>query len=269
MEQTKQYSKENPLYEHIADNPFYLFLKKESFFFNIPHYHESLELVYMLKGSTTVHLGSETYTMTKGDAFLSNSEQVHFYENDDPDKLGIVVVLSNKYTHNFRELCKNATLPSFLTNKKANVELCTLLQNWIDHKDRTFLTDCAFANLLLDKLIKLYGFVDSNEMDTLNSTAISFINYIHENYHLDISLEAASEHFGYSKEYFSKKFKQIVGKNFLSFVNSIRLQKAVELLNDPDKKYTFNEVCAKCGFNNSASLYRHLKKVKQANPRFQ
>ena len=38
---------------------------------------------------------------------------------------------------------------------------------------------------------------------------------------------------------------------------------------NPDKKYTFNEVCAKCGFNNSASLYRHLKKVKQANPRFQ
>ena len=82
-----------------------------------------------------------------------------------------------------------------------------------------------------------------------------------------LSLDSMAYRFGYSKEYFSKKFKQNVGKNFLSYLNDVRLQKAVEFLNDPERTMTFNEICTKCGFNNSATLYRHLKKIRQANPR--
>ena len=32
MKQAKKYTIENPLYEHPADNPYYLFFKKENFF---------------------------------------------------------------------------------------------------------------------------------------------------------------------------------------------------------------------------------------------
>ena len=51
MSQQKQYTMNNPLFEHPADNPFYLFLKKEHFFFDIPHYHKSLEFIYIIKGN--------------------------------------------------------------------------------------------------------------------------------------------------------------------------------------------------------------------------
>jgi AraC-like DNA-binding protein len=268
MKTTKQYSIESPLFEHPADNPFYLFLKKENFFFDIPHYHKSLEFIYIIKGKTTAHLGDSVYELSKGDALICANEQVHFYENYDKNKLAFIVLLSSSYLHDFDIFSKGSTFPTVLKNKKANAEIYDLLQEWIDYKDRTFLVDCAFSNLFLDKLIKLYGLVGVTEYESMNTTAVSFINYIQENYHLNLSLDSMAYHFGYSKEYFSKKFKQSVGKNFLSFLNDVRLQKAVELLNDPDKKYTFNEICSKCGFNNSATLYRHLKKIKQANPCF-
>ncbi len=268
MNQSKPYSIENPLFEHPADNPFYLFLKKEHFFFDIPHYHKSLEFIYVIKGETTAHLGENVYTLSKGDAMICSNEQVHFYENYDKNKLGFIVLLSSSYLHNFNIFNKGSTFPTVLKNKKANAEIYALLQEWFDYKDRTFLVDCAFANLFLDKLIKLYGLIGATEYESMNTTAISFINYVQENYHLNISLDSIAYHFGYSKEYFSKKFKQAVGKNFLSFLNDVRLQKAVELLNDPERKYTFNEVCSRCGFNNSATLYRHLKKIKQVNPCF-
>lgn len=266
MKQTKHYTNENPLYEHPADNPYYLFLKKENFFLDIPHYHKSLEFLYMIKGKTTVHLGETTHELSKGDAIVFDNEQVHFYDNFDKSKLGFVVVLSSSYLHDFEVFNKNSRFPTLLLNKKANAEIYNLLQEWFNCEERSFLIDCGYSNLFLDKLIKLYGVIGKPEYNTMNTTAIAFINYVQENYDQDLSLESAAYRFGYSKEYFSKKFKQVVGKNFLTFLNDLRLQKALELLNAPDRDLTFSEICAKCGFNNSATLYRHLKKIRQANP---
>ena len=257
MEKTTQ--RATPFYEHFADDPFYLFLSKETFLFDEPHYHESIELTYIVRGKTTVHLNGSAHDLSEGDIFLCNKQHVHFYENYDHDKLALCVVLSNKYTHDFREVHKNTVFPSFLTNREYNAQIYALLLDWFNFKDRTFLSDCAYANLLLDKIVKLYGF-DTEPFDPINTTAIQFINYITDNYNQNISLESAAKHFGYSKEHFSKKFKQTVGKNFLSFLNTIRLQKAIELMNDTDQKRTFNEICSMCGFNNPSSLYRHLRK---------
>jgi AraC-like DNA-binding protein len=170
-------------------------------------------------------------------------------------------VLSNKYTHDLRELHKKAFFPAFLTNKAHNAQIYQLLQSWFDYKGRTFLVDCAFANLLFDKIIKLYGLNDAQEHENLNEKAIDLINYILKNYNQNISLDSAAQHFGYSKEYFSKFFKQTVGKNFLEFLNAIRIQKALDMLNDTKNKKSVQEICSACGFNNPTSFYRHLKKA--------
>lgn len=249
-----------PFYENLADDPFYLFLKKETFLFDEPHYHESIELTYIIQGKTTVHLNGTAYDLSEGDIFLCNRQNVHFYENDTGEKLALCVVLSNKYTHDFRQVHNNKQFPSILKNPEYNQEIFALLSEWFEFEDRSFLTDCAYANLLLDKVIRLYGFYEGESFDPINNIAIQFINYINENYNKDISLESAAKHFGYSKEHFSKKFKQAVGKNFLSFLNTTRVQKALELMNDPGQKRTFNEICLACGFNNPSSLYRHLRK---------
>ena len=254
----------SPFYEHSADDPFYLFVKKETFLFDVPHYHESIELVYMIRGDATAHLGGSSFRLSEGDIFIANAQQVHVYENTSNEKLAFCVLLSNKYTHDFRQVHKGMCFPPFLTDKKRNAEIYELLQQWFDYGEKTFLTDCAFANLLLDKLVKLYGFADPHSYDTINTMAIQLINYINDNYDKPISLETASAHFGYSKEYFSKIFKYAVGKNFLSFLNTTRTQKAIEMMNDPENKQSLHDICAACGFNNTVSLYRNLKKAKTA-----
>lgn len=257
----KGYPKDKTVYEDFADNEFYLFLEKHTFFLDVPHYHDSLEFLCVLKGNTSVHLNGTAHNLSEGEIFICNSQMVHFYENYDEDKLAFILVLSGKYVRTFREVYKNATLPSFLRNKEANVQIFDHLEKWFNKTDRTILTDCANSNILLDMIIKLYDVDVSDPEDYNNTLAIQFINYVNENYNKDISLDSAAKHFGYSKEYFSKKFKQTVDKNFLSFVNAVRLQKAVEMLKNPNNKMTFLEICLACGFNNTTSLYRHLKKA--------
>lgn len=251
----------NPTYDNLADAPFYLFFKKETFLLDVPHYHDSVEIVYMIRGKAKTYVNGTSYEFSEGDISICNTQQVHFYENYPQEKLAFCVVLSNKYTHDFRQVHKNTTFPSLLTNKEHNAKVFQLLSEWFNLKDRTFLTDCAYANLLLDMLVKLYGFSDAKAVNPLNETAIKLVNYVNENYAQPITLQSAAKHFGYSTEYFSKMFKHAVGKNFLAFLNTTRTQQAKKMLADPKRKYTLHEICTACGFNNTISLYRNLKRL--------
>lgn len=261
MENTlKQTPALNYIHETQSDEPFYLFLETATYLLEIPHYHDSFELVYLINGKSKVHVGNKTFPFEAGDIFIVNSQQVHFYENPPEDKLALIVVFGNKYMHSFKQLHQGKPFPSLLTNKEYNDEIYSLLLTWLGFDDKTFLSDCAFANLLLDKIIKLYGFGNLDEQDPIHTLATKFINYINDHYAEPLTLEDTAQKFGYSKEYFSKLFKRTVGVNFLSFVNAIRAQKAVEMMNDPLKKHSTQEICAACGFNNAVSLYRNLKK---------
>ncbi len=262
----KGYPKDKTVYEDFADGSFYLFLEKHTFFLDVPHYHDSLEVLYVIKGKTTVHANGASHDLSAGEIFICNSQMVHFYENYDNDKLALIAVLSAKYLRTFREVYKNVNFPSVLRDKKANAEIYAILDEWFNLKKRNVLVDCAYSNLFLNKVVELYPLTPYGQEDENNVLAINFINYVNENYNKDITLESAAKHFGYSKEYFSKKFKQTVDKNFLAFVNSIRLQKAIEMLENPNNKLTFFEVCLACGFNNTTSLYRHLKKAEYPLP---
>ena len=257
----KGYPKDKTVYEDFADGSFYLFLEKHTFFLDVPHYHDSLEVLYLIKGKTTVHVNGACHNLSQGDIFICNSQMVHFYENYEDDKLALIAVLSAKYLRTFRDVYKNANFPTVLRNKEANAEIYSILEKWFSLERRNVLVDCAYSNLFLDKIVELYGVIPIGQDDENNILAINFINYVNENYNKEITLELAAKHFGYSKEYFSKKFKQTVDKNFLAFVNSIRVQKAIEMLQNPNNKLSFLDVCLVCGFNNATSLYRHLKKA--------
>lgn len=257
----KDYPKDKTHYEHYADDAYYIFLQKHTFFLDVPHYHDSIEIMCVTKGKTTVHLNGATHDLSEGEIFICNSQMVHYYENYDEEKLAIIVVLSGKYMRTFKEVFKNALLPTFLRDKDANKLIFTIMERWFSDENRSILIDTAYANALLDKIISLYGVIPIDQAKDNNELAIQFINYVNEHYSEELSLESVAKHFGYSKEYFSKKFKQTLDKNFLSFLNAVRLKKAIELLQDKNNKMSFIEICLACGFNNTTSLYRHLKKA--------
>ena len=193
----KGYPKDKTVYEDFADESFYLFLKKQDFFLDVPHYHDSIEILYVLKGSTTVHINGTSHNLSEGEIFICNSQLVHFYENYENDKMAIIAVLSSKYLRTFREVYKHANFPSVLRDKQSNLEIFSILEKWYNLNRRSVLIDCSYANLLLDKIVELYGVIPPSEEDENNILAINFINYVNENYNKDITLESAAKYFGW------------------------------------------------------------------------
>jgi two-component system response regulator YesN len=130
---------------------------------------------------------------------------------------------------------------------------------------------------------KVFGMIDENKTHNENFTMISnvFINlcntikderqnknedlkqkiklYMYENYMSDeFCLTKAAEDFKLSETYFSKFFKDHVGGNFSTFLETIRMEKACELLTNTELK--IDDLSTKIGYLNAYAFSRAFKR---------
>ena len=83
--------------------------------------------------------------------------------------------------------------------------------------------------------------------------------YIDENYSKDISLDDISRIMDISPYYFSKLFKEKTGVGYVEFLTALRIEKAKELLKQPDK--SMKEICLSVGYSDPNYFSRIFKKV--------
>lgn len=250
-----------PTYEHESSETRHLFFKTDDIVLHIPSFHESHELIYVIHGKILAHIDDKTFSMSDGDICFVNKNQVHFYEKQTAEISVICLVLGYSYTHHFREQHKDSFLPNAMKDKTKNKKLIDILTTWL-HSERTFLLNCAYANMLYDAILSTYGFAEIQEPQRKTQLAQQFIEYIHANYASPIDLTSMAKAFGYTKEYFSKLFNEVVGQHFLNVLNAVRLQHANELLAEFPQK-SVAEVCDECGFNSVVTFYRYNKKFQK------
>lgn len=97
-----------------------------------------------------------------------------------------------------------------------------------------------------------------------NSVITEVIKYIHQNYDQNISLETTAKHFFIDKSYLCKLFKKHIARNFNDYLMQIRINKAKELLNNPE--YTVNVVSSKVGYSDYSYFGRIFKKMVGITP---
>lgn len=90
------------------------------------------------------------------------------------------------------------------------------------------------------------------------------ISWIQENYHQDLSLEDMAAKIGCSPTYTSKLFKKETNYDIITYLSSIRIAHAKELL--CTTKMTLEEISAAVGFNHQQTFIRNFKKLTGLTP---
>lgn len=98
----------------------------------------------------------------------------------------------------------------------------------------------------------------------INQILQNAINYICENYTMSITLNELAEHTYVSTYYLSRMFKKELGKNFVEYLNEIRIEKAKELLKD--NKYKTYEVAELVGIQDPHYFSKIFKKYVNMTP---
>ena len=89
------------------------------------------------------------------------------------------------------------------------------------------------------------------------------LDYIDENIDKTITLSAAAEATGVTPSYLSSMFKQVMGDNFIHYVNDLKLKKASEMLLDGKSVGTVSQIL---GFNDVSYFSKLFKKYSGISP---
>lgn len=90
------------------------------------------------------------------------------------------------------------------------------------------------------------------------------ITFVENHYREPLSLKTLSYEFNITAPYLGKLFRDETGETFTSWLNNLRIEKAVELMKTTD--YTVREIALKTGYVNSNYFYRLFKKYMNVNP---
>lgn len=84
------------------------------------------------------------------------------------------------------------------------------------------------------------------------------VNHMTEQYWEDITIEQMAKRYHFNPDYLSRLFKKETGDNFLNTLTRIRMQKAVELLADPEIKVY--EIAERVGIHDTRYFGQMFKK---------
>jgi two-component system, response regulator YesN len=106
-----------------------------------------------------------------------------------------------------------------------------------------------------------YEGVETREYYVLDGIA----SYIEASYMQDLNLEKISKMACMSRFRFCRAFKERFGKSFISYLNTVRIRKASELLRKPN--YSIQEISYDVGYRNAGHFNRVFKTVHKISPR--
>lgn len=241
-------------YEAIVDMPDYCYFMRVPNEYCTVHFHRSLEVLCVISGNHYVCINGNSRLLEAGDIAVVKPFETHYYCHRDNSEIYVFVV-EDTYLRDFFELYRNRHFESFLCDKEYNQRVLALFDRWHESKEEGgVLLNKGYVNLILDALSKHYPLVNFRS-DRSSHLIIEVLKYLAENYAEDITLDDIAARFSYSKYHFSMIFNRYVGVNLKSYLNSLRLSKVRECLQQ-DSNANLLDVVLKCGFNSLRTYYR-------------
>lgn len=257
--------KEKGVYLPDADVARQIYIKEDPRLASVGHFHEGIELVAILEGEVEAYHLTRREKLHAGELFFADSFECHYYKQLTPQIKAVVIVLSSEYTSIFREIYAGMTFPFFMKDKERNAGIIEWMRQWLNEKEKTYMLNVGYCNVLLSKIAENYT-LEKREEKKDKSVSIKLLKYINDHFTEDISMTMVAKNIGYTKEYCSKIFAEVVGMRFRDYLNFLRMKKANEYFSmKKELKMTTTEIVYKCGFNSTATFYRAQKVLQGKN----
>jgi len=237
------------------------------------HFHEEIEIFYVVSGSVVLCVDGNIYTASCGDVGIIMPGEIHSYSSK-TNNVYIMKIIppSNSENTDFSllRLKNNLVTSSFDSNyvNAKNIILEIFEEN--KHKEKGY--KIAISKYALELLIVIlrdmeYEIVSIEEKKKIASRLwlLKTVNeYVENNYTNTILLKDIAKHCGYSLFYFAHFFKETTNISFVDYLSAFRAEKARQLILISDKKLT--DIAFLCGFNNIRSFNRVFKKQFNVSP---
>ena len=226
-----------------------------------PFVHPIYVLHIVTKGSAVLRMGEREYTLKRGSVFFAFPAYLYYLEHSEDFEYIYISFMGGGAT-------------SFLSKCNISPEnpvfddygfLCSMFESSIRRITPTN------SNLLTESVL-YYAFSyfcksDDGEDTEKNAGTIfeSIVNYVDHHFReSDMSLGRLANVFSYSEKYLSSLFKKNMKVGFITYLNSLRVQYASELISKGE--LSISEIAKACGYSDYSYFSRVFKKNTGKSP---
>ncbi len=243
------------------------------------HWHSELEFVYIKNGVATIYVGNTKLILTSGNGIFINTKVIHRFESSAstiiPNIVFSPLLLSSKesliYQKYIQPLLTATDFQVFSPEVAWQKEVLKDLIELFSIQEETEPSELQTVQLLF-KIWQLL-FDNTNTISTTrnNTTDIKdqarlqiILQYIHENYASNLTLEDLTQLVSLSKSSVLNLFNTYIHESPIDYVLHYRLKKAAHLLLTTENSISY--IAQNTGFNNVTYFCRKFKKIFQLTP---
>lgn len=254
-----------PFYENYADE-LRVFYNDN---LNFPaHLHSQLELLYVISGTIKVTIYNRMKALSAGDFAVIFPNTIHSYAteaSDIPCHILLAICGLNLTGDFFKKLTSYYPLKPFISseNLHSNVSfaMLELEQECGREKDKNVCQ--ALLQLILSRSLPLIDLTKNNDIEDYDLTHM-IIDYVSGHFQEALTLTELAGHLNVSKYYLSRVFSTKLNTNFNKYVNYIRLNYALTLLQSTN--YTLTRISTEAGFDSQRTFNRAFREIFHVSP---
>lgn len=242
----------------------------------LAHWHKEIELIYVRAGACRLSINEESFTAQAGDLVVCESGVIHYSDSHGLDNsLDFIIfdtsILSPLYhnPHFVQPLVTREDLIRYGLTNRLDVLLDTVSRELTERRPyyKEVVTSSIQTFWALLKRCHPRSGSEQTPDDRRGRTLAhlqELLTWIDAHYADNITLEYAAEQMNFSNSHFSKTFKKLMGINFVTYLNMVRVEEATRQLRNTEKKFT--DIALSCGFNNIRTFNRVFKEITGCTP---
>lgn len=216
------------------------------------HFHDDLEVVFVLNGSVFLKNGYYNYTLKQGDIFILNDREIHSFTSTGEENMVMMLQLEMNYFSKYYDNFKNCFFVTDMDDEDESMDsLRTLLSRIMME---TIEKGNNFEEKIIESVHNLIGILMA-EFQYFSMEDGKFVNetknkgnkilagrlnritdYLYENYSRRLTLNEVAEKEHLSIFYLSHVIKTATGLSFQELLSFIRVEESERLLLGTNKK---------------------------------
>lgn len=231
----------------------------------LPHFHSSVEIVYVTEGTLKATINNRFYTVQKGQVLVSSSYMVHNYSTDCFSD-SIVLIVPLDFVPSYKGVLAQKVFSQCVYDAKSdNGEFLHCMQRILSSMD----AGCGNSNIvkgyvyvILGILIEQVGLTEICEDESCDLTK-NILVFLQNNYRNQISLKTLAQTFGYSKSRFSHIFNARFGCGMSEYIDMLRCRHAADMISN---SAPLVDAALDSGFESIRTFYRCFKRCYGTTP---
>jgi len=248
-----------------------------------PHWHDCVEILYMLEGNAKQQVNEKFFEVTKDDIIILNEGDIHSTACAAGEDTRILVIkfLSEVLNSNFSRIFESKYILTFLHNRhhqiyhishavKNSSEIYHLMMGIYNE----FLSkDTGYEIFIKGYIYQLIAYLIRNDMLNIYKPITKemelkkldkLLKYVEEHFYEEINLNMAAQILNMSYYYLSRYFKRTTGRNFKEYIDFVKVCEAEKLLLSGEMN--ISRIAYEVGFSNVSSFNRVFKRIRGYPP---